>query len=278
MLKQVLTIVALFAVSATLHFWPVPKAASAGEPGMACGPVAPIQACPPGFMASPPMCEPDPGFCRSVSEERCITSGVLAESTPCHPCAETSVVDASCTPAVSPTSIPVTPVNMNDRCTPWFVKSNCCQELLGHPGAYRCCGCPTDCCDRKPHEEDCCNFVTRFVDHAAAVAYCRAINKDVDCLLCVKEPYICYGKPEPVDVVVHECEQRHRKSCKEECRDGCCTITESCITTRKLEPCSYQVLLQKEYIKYDNVYICLECKCPPGYGAGQQVVDDCTCE
>jgi len=122
-----------------------------------------------------------------------------------------------------------------------------------------------DCC-KDPAADQCPLY--RFLDYNKAVAFISSNGLNPNCLVCVKEPFVCaHQVTEEVEIVLNRC----KKTCNDKCEAGKC-ISES---VSELEPCTakYTLCHTKQYIKYCEVWIYIDChhKVP----AGTPPVVDC---
>ena len=132
-----------------------------------------------------------------------------------------------------------------------------CKHVLcpPHPPIDLYCDCdPNQAVDQCP--------LYRFLDYALAQKFIADHHLNPNCLVCVKEPFICNGKQvtEEVEIVLYRC----KKTATENCTNGKC-ITES---VSELEPCTTKFTLchVKQYVKYCEVWIYIDChlKVPAG--------------
>ena len=115
-----------------------------------------------------------------------------------------------------------------------------------------------DCCKDAASDE--CPLY-RFLDYNKAVAFIGSNGLNPNCLVCVKEPFVCaHQVTEEVEIVLNRC----KKTCNDKCEAGKC-ISES---VSELEPCTakYTLCHTKQYIKYCEVWIYIDChhKVPAG--------------
>lgn len=110
-----------------------------------------------------------------------------------------------------------------------------------------------DCC-KDPAADQCPLY--RFLDYNRACAFIGSNGLNPNCLVCVKEPFVCsHQVTEEVEIVLNRC----KKTCNDKCEAGKC-ISQS---VSELEPCTakYTLCHNKQFIKYCEVWIYIDCHC-----------------
>jgi hypothetical protein len=128
-------------------------------------------------------------------------------------------------------------------------------HILNFPGILeksKCCpNCLTGNCDHD---------LKRFPTKQAALA----AGCDPECIVCVKEPFVCQVTVwECAEVVFFRCYQRSCPFKDKHCEDQRCIEEVGKRTVKKLEPCTVNVKFpcKKTIIDYRDVWICIKCDC-----------------
>jgi hypothetical protein len=133
---------------------------------------------------------------------------------------------------------------------------DCAIHILDFPGIVAKADCCPDCTTGN-----CDDDLVRWPTKEAALAdpHC-----DPECLVCVKEPFICQKTVmEEAEVVFFRCYERTVPFHETHCEDQRCIKEVGERTVKKLEPCTVTIKYpcKKTVIDYRSVWICIRCDC-----------------
>lgn len=129
-------------------------------------------------------------------------------------------------------------------------------HILDFPGVEAMADCCPDCTTGN-----CDDDLIRWKTKEAALSDPRC---DPECLVCVKEPFICQKEVmEEAEVVFFRCYERIVPFHDVRCEDQRCIKEEGKRTVKKLEPCTVTIKFpcKKTVIDYCDVWICIKCDC-----------------